>query len=153
MNSSHILVDGYSILYQWPELKSRLVKNLAAGRQALIQVLTQYHDCRGGKLTVVFDGRSLPKGGEAIKTSIGVVYSKDGQTADALIERIIGQSSRPGDYLVATDDFAEQNMVESLGGQTVSADAFHSMVESELQDLKSVLDHLTRKNWSFPRKK
>lgn len=152
MAGEHILVDGYSILHQWEELRKPRLQSLAKGRQALIQLLTQFHDARGGQLTVVFDGRSLPRGGEAISTAIGVVYSKAGQTADAVIERIVGQSPKPETYTVATDDHAEQNLVESLGGRTLSADAFHSMVQAELQDIGSLIEQISQKNRNFGRR-
>ncbi len=149
MQESHILVDGYSILHQWEEFRPLLRRNLPTARQALILLLTQFHDCRGGKMTLVFDGRSLPKGGESIRTSIEVVYSKQGQTADAVIEKMVGQSLRPQQFIVATEDYAEQNIVESLGGRVLSADAFHSLVKSELEDLEQVLENISLRNQHF----
>lgn len=153
MAGPHILVDGYSILHQWEEFRPALRTSLAAGRQALIHILTQFHDCRGGKMTLVFDGRSLPKGGDGVRTQVDIIYSKDGQTADAVIERMVGQSARPQDFLVATDDYAEQNVIESLGGRTISADGFHAMVQSELQDLGKALETLSSRNQSFGRRR
>ena len=66
MSHEHILVDGYSMLHQCAELKPARLRSLAAGRQALILLLTHFHDSHGGELTVVFDGRSLPRGGEGV---------------------------------------------------------------------------------------
>ena len=152
MAIEHILVDGYSILHQWPELKKARLHNMAAGRQALIHLLTQFQDCNGTRLTVVFDGRSIPKSGEGSSTQIQIVYSKSGQTADALIERLIGQSANPSSFLVATDDHAEQNIVEAFGAQTISADGFHAMVIAELEDLGDVLERLSMDNRRFNRR-
>jgi len=151
MAGEHILVDGYSILYHWPELQPFHNRSLAAGREALIQILTQFHDARGGRLTVVFDGRSLPPGGTSIRTSIEVVYSKEGQTADSIIEKMVAQSPDPKAFLVATEDYAEQNTIESFGGQSISAQGFHAMVEAELDELEHVLQKLTFKNHPFTR--
>ncbi len=152
MANEHILVDGYSILYQWKELEPLRRKNLATARQMLIKLLTQFHDYRGGKLTVVFDGRSLPKGGEAIRTDIGVIYSRSGESADAVIERIVGTSQTPSSFLVATDDFAEQTTVESLGAHSLSADGFHSMIEAEMEGLDQAIQKLSRDNLGFRRR-
>lgn len=152
MPNDHILVDGYSILYQWNELKALRQKNLATARQVLIKLLTQFHDYRGGKLSVVFDGRSLPKSGEAIRTNIEVIYSRTGESADAVIERMVGTSPTPSSFLVATDDFAEQTTVESLGAQSISADGFHSMIEAEMEGLNQAIDKLSRDNLGFRRK-
>ncbi len=151
MSGEHIVVDGYSILHQWKELDRVRQKNLAAGREALILLLTRFHDCRGGPLTVVFDGRSLPRGGEGIRTGIRVIYTREHQTADSVIERLVGQSAEPGRFLVATDDLAEQSIVESLGGRTLSADAFHAMVEDEVSGMGEILEQISMKNQRFKR--
>ncbi|MBI4027157.1 MAG: NYN domain-containing protein [Verrucomicrobia bacterium] len=151
MSGKHILVDGYSILHQWSELKAARTRSLAAGRQALIHLLTQFHDGHGGCLTLVFDGRNVPRGGDGIRTGIQVLYSKEGQTADAFIERMIGQSTNPGHYLVATDDHAEQMAVEGLGGETISAGGFHAMVQAELKDITQAMEEISLKNRRFLR--
>ena len=151
MSHEHILVDGYSMLHQWAELKPARLRSLATGRQALILLLTHFHDSHGGELTVVFDGRSLPRGGEGVKTNIHVLYSRKDETADAVIERMVGQSQRPHDFLVATDDHAEQNVVEAFGARTLSADGFHAMIEAELKDSKEILKQLSFSNRHFSR--
>jgi len=151
MSGKHILVDGYSMLHQWDELKPARLRSLAAGREALILLLTHFHDSHGGKLTVVFDGRSVPRGGAGVKTDVGILYSREGETADAVIERMVGQSPRPHDFLIATDDHAEQNIVESLGARAISADGFHAMMEDELKNLKDFLKQLSLVNRRFSR--
>lgn len=151
MAIEHILVDGYSILHQWEEFRKIRLKNLAASRQALIHLLTQFHDCRGGRLTIVFDGRSFSKAKETFSTDIQVIYSKEGQTADSVIERIVGQSPHPNIFLIATDDHAEQNIVEAFGAQTISCDGFHAMVKTELEDLDQILTQVCRNNRRFNR--
>ncbi len=152
MSTEHILVDGYSILHQWDELKPSRLRSLAAGRQALIHLLTRFHDCQGGELVVVFDGRSLPSDNKATSTGVRVLYSKEGQTADAVIERIVGLSSHPDSYLVATEDYAEQSVIESLGGRTISADGFYAMVKARLNDMDQAIDRISLKNRRFSRR-
>src|SRR6266567_3370333 len=51
-----ILVDGYSLLHNWPELASGKPRHSAAAREELITQLTQYHDACGTPITIVFDG-------------------------------------------------------------------------------------------------
>lgn len=151
MGGEQILVDGYSLLHQWDELKPARMRSLAAGREALVLWLTRYHDARGGQLTVVFDGRSLPAGGLPFQTGVRVVYSRDGETADAVIERFVGQSPQPARILVATDDAMERNVVEALGARTVSAEIFYAMVRDELQDLQTDLKTISLRNRDFRR--
>jgi predicted RNA-binding protein with PIN domain len=148
MIQESILVDGYSVIFRWPELQKARLKNLATSRDLLIQILTQYQDCVRKKIIVVFDGRSPSKGTASIRTNLQIYYSQQGQTADAVIERIVGQSAQPHLFLVATDDQAEQNIVEGLGGKTVSCDIFRSMIQEELEDLQELMDVLARNRGS-----
>ena len=145
----HILVDGYNILHQWPEFERARRSSLAKARQALINLLTQFHDCHGGKMTLVFDGRSTSRGDPSLHTNIAVIYSRQGESADAVIERIVAHSAKPGDFLVATDDQIQRSTVESFGARVTSADMFHILVESELDNLGQALDQITSKNRSF----
>ncbi|MDD2710268.1 MAG: NYN domain-containing protein [Verrucomicrobiae bacterium] len=151
--SEHILVDGYSLIHQWDELRTARGRGAAAGRDALISALTRFHDSHGGGLTVVFDGQSVPKGGAAIKTGIQIVYSRAGESADAVIERMVGQSPRPADFLVATDDMAEQRVVEGFGAHTISAAGFRRMVEDDSKDLGREIKDLSRRNQGFSRRR
>ena len=148
----HLLVDGYSILHQWDELKPGRGRSLAAAREALVLLLTRYHDARGGELTVVFDGRSLPPGGFPFKTGLRILFSREGETADAVIERMVGQAPKDSRFLVATDDEMERSVVESLGAHTISAQILRSMVRDALKDLDAVLQKLAGRNRRFPRR-
>ena len=84
-----ILVDGYSLLHNWPELAPGKPRYSAAARDELIRRLTLYQDVAGTPITVFFDG-NRPKSGMAAaasKVEIEVLYSRAGQTADQMIER------------------------------------------------------------------
>src|SRR5664279_1359182 len=60
-----ILVDGYSLLHNWPELAPGAARHSEAARDALVEMLTHYQDSKGTPITVFFDGagsrRSKPK--------------------------------------------------------------------------------------------
>ena len=51
-----ILVDGYSLLHNWPELAPGQPRHSARAREELVHVLTRYHDATGKPVTVFFDG-------------------------------------------------------------------------------------------------
>lgn len=148
----HILVDGYSIIHHWDEFRQTRGRNLAIARQSLILILTKFQDYDKRPLTLVFDGRSLPKSGEAIQTGIDVVYTKKDQTADAYIEKLVGQSGKPASFIVATEDMAEQSIIESLGGRTMSADIFHAIVVEKLDDLSLDIQRIQSGNRPFGRR-
>ena len=151
MEGTHILVDGYSMVFQWPELVAAQRRGIGVARDELIRLLTAFHDHKRGWLTVVFDGRSLPPSGEAVPTGVRVIYTKGGRTADAEIEGIVGGCAEPGRLLVATDDRAEQMTVEALGARTVSAEMFRDMVLKAGRDLREELGRVTAKATAFRR--
>ena len=51
-----ILVDGYSLLHNWPELAPGAARHSARAREELVHVLTRYHDATDEPVTVFFDG-------------------------------------------------------------------------------------------------
>ena len=56
MALARILVDGYSLLHNWPELAPGQPRHAARAREELIYVLTRYHDATGTPVTIFFDG-------------------------------------------------------------------------------------------------
>lgn len=142
-----ILVDGYSLLHNWPELAPGKPRHSQAARDELIHVLTRYQDASGTPITVVFDGagsrraRSEPDSEPAVE----VLYSRAGQTADQMIERATHRLKEFGEVLVVTDDFAERDTVISLGGMVSSCLGFIQSVESALADLQRELKNYNRR--------
>ena len=59
---ARILVDGYSLLHNWPELAPGAARHSARAREELVHVLTRYHDATGEPVTIFFDGAGAPPG-------------------------------------------------------------------------------------------
>ena len=142
-----ILVDGYSLLHNWPQLARGRSRHSATAREELIHALTQYRDAVGTPVTVVFDGSGAPAGTPqtASTPELEVLYSQPGQTADDLIERAAHRLSEYGEVLVVTDDHAERDTVLSLGGMASSCLNFIQTIESTLAELQRDLKQLNRK--------
>jgi uncharacterized protein len=132
-----ILVDGYSLLHGWPSLAPGQPRFSAAARDELIQLLVRYADASGTPVTVVFDGAgprySRPQAEES--RGVEILYSRTGQTADQIIERVTHRMKPYGEVLVVTDDHAERDTVISLGGLAASCDTFIAMAAGALGDL------------------
>ena len=141
-----ILVDGYSLLHNWPELAEGSPRHSEAARDALVEMLTHYQDACGTPVTVFFDGsggrRSKPKdqSGQAVE----VLFSSAGQTADDLIERAAHRFQAYGEVLVVTDDFAERETVSGFGGSVASCGNFIRMIGQTQADLQEDLDRHNR---------
>jgi uncharacterized protein len=142
-----ILVDGYSLLHNWPELAPGKPRHSAAAREELIHILTRYQDAAGTPVTVIFDGATSKRGRpeKAEEPAVEVLYSRAGQTADQMIERATHRLTAYGEVLVVTDDFAERDTVLSLGGMVASCVGFIQTMESALADLQREIKHHNRK--------
>jgi predicted RNA-binding protein with PIN domain len=142
-----ILVDGYSLLHNWPDLAPGRARHSAAARDALIQRLTLYQDACGIPVSIFFDGSGAPaaKPAAAETTGAEVLYSRRGQTADQMIERAAHRFRPYGEVLAVTDDHAERETVISLGGSAASCRNFIMEVENALADLGEVIKHVNRR--------
>ena len=138
-----ILVDGYSLLHSWPELAPGKPRHSLAARDELIYRLTLYRDAVGTPITIVFDGGGAPVGTpKTISTpEFEVLYSRAGQTADDIIERVAHRMRDFGEVLAVTDDHAERETVLAMGGMASSCANFINSVESALGDLNRDLQN------------
>jgi len=124
-----LIVDGHSMIFQWPKLAGRYGAHGAAVRESLVRMLTLLQDCSDWTVAVVFDGAGeKPSAGDE-STAIKVFYSKSGQTADSIIERLAAKYAQDFDVTVATDDRLERLTAESFGAVSISS----RQLESEIQ--------------------
>lgn len=131
-----ILVDGYSLLHNWPELAPGRPRHSQEARDELIHQLTLYRDAAGTPVTVVFDG-SGPRGQQHPDTpqsELEVLYSRTGQTADDIIERVVVRLQSYGEAVVVTDDFVERDTVYFHGGMVMSCRNFIGELENVLKE-------------------
>ena len=138
MSLVRILVDGYSLLHAWPELAPREPRHSATARDELVHILRLYSDAVGTPVTVVFDGgghRGLRQDLDST-TQVEVLFSKAGQTADQIIERVTHRMQPYGEVLAVTNDHAERDTVLALGGFASSCDSFIQTVQKTLRDLE-----------------
>ena len=142
-----ILVDGYSLLHSWPALARGKARYSAAARAELIHVLRQYGDAIGTPVTVVFDGaQPAPQVAHDVPSTpeMEIIYSKAGQTADDLIERVTARLVSYGEVLVVSNDIAERDTVASVGGSCCSCEHFICTIESTLSEFQNALERHNR---------
>jgi predicted RNA-binding protein with PIN domain len=138
-----ILVDGYSLLHSWPALAPGQPRHSAAARDELIHLLTRYSDAVGTPVTVVFDGGGHRGQREKVPadSQLEILYSRAGQTADQIIERVAFRMKPFGEVLAVTNDHAERDTVVGLGGLASSCENFILTLESALKDLERDVHH------------
>src|SRR5258706_1915086 len=138
-----ILVDGYSLLHDWPELARGRARHSTAAREELIQKLTLYQDAIGTPITIFFDGGGAPAGTPAALSTpeLEVLYSRSGQTADDMIERAASRFGPYGEVLAVTNDQAERHTVIRMGGMASSCGNF---IQTPGNTLAAMADDITQ---------
>jgi len=140
-----ILVDGYSLLHNWPELAAGAARHSEKARDALVDLLQHYQDAGGTPVTVFFDGAGARRKPKNQSTgAVEVLFSSGGQTADDLIERAAHRFQEYGEVLVVTDDFAVRDTVGWFNGSVASCANFIRMIGQSLTDLQEDLNRHQR---------
>ena len=141
-----ILVDGYSLLHNWPELAAGQPRHSEGARDELIRRLTHYQDAVGTPITVFFDGagRRGPARPHDSTHTVEVLFSRNGQTADQMIERAAHRFAAWGDVLAVTDDRAERDLVVGMDGFASSCRDFIRTVEAALGEQAQDIHHHNR---------
>ena len=141
-----ILIDGYSLLHAWPELAPGKARHTAAARDELIHQITRYQDVIGTPITIVFDGANKDIRLSSVESSrdVEILYSRTGQTADDIIERLAHRFAAYGEILAVTDDYAERDTVIAMGGLAASCTQFIRDVENAMVGLADELKHYNR---------
>lgn len=122
----YLLVDGYNIIFAWPELNDIAKDNIDAARQKLLDIMCNYQGFVGCNLIVVFDAYKVK--GNVCEMSrynnISVVYTKEAQTADSYIEKFAHEHKHKYSITVATSDRLEQMIIMGEGCMRISAREF-----------------------------
>ena len=145
-----LLVDGHSVIFAWPDLAEIHQRNTAAARENLVRRLTGLQDSTEWEVAVVFDGRGAKASSDSVPHGIAVFYSKSGQTADEIIERLAAKYSATCEVTVATDDHMERTTVEALGGMSMSTEQLLSETNSAGSALRERIQNLSSRRVGVP---
>ena len=119
----YLIIDGYNIINAWDDLKQIAQNDLAGAREKLIDIIIEYAEFSGQKAIIVFDAYNVKNSLEKVENRkyITVVYTKEHQTADSYIEKFITSLSKYDVVKVATNDYAEQQIVLGKGASRISS--------------------------------
>ncbi len=123
MNTLQVLiVDGYNIINNWPEFETIRETDLAHAREMLLEMLANFQGYSDEEIILVFDAHQV-KGEESfnIEKGVKVIYSRQGETADGVIEKLIYNLPKGIGVAVATSDRLEQQIVWGKGGIRIPA--------------------------------
>jgi hypothetical protein len=122
----HIIIDGYNLVRQSRALSRLDRADITRGREALIEMLAAYRRLKPHRITVVFDGAGAPALSperDRMK-GIGIVFSRGGETADAVIGRMARQEGQTA--LVVSSDLAVVRSAQAGGAAVIESAEFEA---------------------------
>ena len=134
-----VFVDGYNVVNSWDILKKEKSVSLESARQKLIDILDNYGAINGCKVILVFDGYKVAGNRESkyeYNKNLVVIFTKDGVTADAYIEKEVNHIGRKYEVYVVTSDSLEQQTIFQRGAVRISSIEFYNMVFDTSEDIK-----------------
>ena len=126
----YLIVDGHSVIFAWAELRKLQARRSSLAREALIKRLRDYQDRAGVRAVVVFDGQGRKIEETSDPADVQVFYSRTGQTADAIVERLASKYAKRFELMVATSDFLEGETVQACGAEWISPEGLRSLLIS-----------------------
>lgn len=138
----YVIVDGYNLIFAWDELKKLAQERLDLARGRLMDMLSNYSGFTKAKLVLVFDGYRSP-GNPGSKTdyhNIHVAYTKDGETADAYIERLLDEIGKNYSVRVITSDNLIRVSAMRSGVLRTSSGEFAKELEWTLEQIEQLLN-------------
>ena len=124
----YLIVDGHSVIFAWPELRKLHARRSSLAREALLKQLRDYQDWTGVRVVAVFDGKGTKVEATSDPTEVQVFYSRSGQSADAIIERLASKYAKEYELVVATSDSLEAETVRACGADTISPDGLRGLL-------------------------
>jgi predicted RNA-binding protein with PIN domain len=126
----YLIVDGHSVIFAWPELRKLHARHSSLAREALIKQLRDYQDWTGVRVVVVFDGKGKKTSAISEPGDVQIFYSRSGQPADAIVERLASKYARDFELMVATSDSMEAETVQACGAEWTSPDGLRGLLTS-----------------------
>jgi predicted RNA-binding protein with PIN domain len=99
-----IVIDGYNLMFQLPELRRQVERDLEGARERFLDVLAAHAVKKQAEYLVVFDGDGQDRFQARRRANIKVLFSKPPQKADPLIKKTAAERKHTEDMVVVTSD-------------------------------------------------
>lgn len=135
------IVDGYNVIFAWDMLHDVAERDLDSARSVLINCLCSFSSFTKNKVVVVFDaykvsgnmGKKYDTGG------INIAFTKENETADMYIEKLVSEIGKNEQVCVVTSDNLIRLSALRAGVRRISAIEFEREVERTNLDMKRLI--------------
>ena len=131
-----LIVDGYNIIFAWKDLAKTAESDLSAARRRLCDRLTSYASFTKTRLILVFDSYRQPGSEKYRDAGIQVVFTREGETADAYIQDLAARFGGNYRVSVASSDGLVQLSALGSGVLRVSARELEETVNRVAEEMK-----------------
>jgi predicted RNA-binding protein with PIN domain len=130
----HLIIDGYNVL----GLTRRLSDRLESSRQDFLWALASYQHRTRHSITVVFDGwlHGQPKEQREHQAGVEVIYSKRGEKADQVIQRLVREYG--SDCAIVSSDHEIVNVARSHRALVMGAQEFAGKMSRSVASVGAV---------------
>lgn len=149
--NGHLIIDGFNVIHQLPELQKRLRRSQELACTTLIDEVSCIHSASGMRVTVVYDGVGHkvdiqhPTGDEGVS----VLYAPAKLSADGLIEQMVAKSEAPDKITVASRDNAVAVSIRANGAFTITPEELQDWVERSRARSGRTLQQIRQQNRKF----
>ena len=147
----YIIVDGYNLIFAWDGLAALAKENFDAARHILTDILCNYRGYTKCELVLVFDGYKV-KGNAGEKSDyngIHLVFTKENETGDMYIEKLVEEVGKNYSVRVVTSDNLIQVSALRAGVLRVPAREFIKEIERVNDQIKEIIAENSAKRFFY----
>ena len=147
----YIIVDGYNLIFAWDGLAALAKENFDAARHILTDILCNYRGYTKCELVLVFDGYKV-KGNAGEKSDyngIHLVYTKENETGDMYIEKLVEEVGKNYSVRVVTSDNLIQVSALRAGVLRMPAREFIKEIERVNDQIKEIIAENSAKRFFY----
>ena len=131
-----LIVDGYNMIFAWEDLAETAKHDLSAARRHLSDLLTGYAAFRKCRTVLVFDSYRQPGSEKYLDAGIQVVFTREGETADAYIQNLAARFGGNYRVSVASSDGLVQLSALGSGVLRVSARELRQEIDRAQKEMR-----------------
>lgn len=141
-SAEYIVVDGYNVIFAWPELSDLARVNIDSARDALIDILSELNSLLSGQVMAVFDAYRVRgrNSGHMTLQDVEVIFTSTDETADQYIERFTNTTARKKRIAVVTSDGLEQIITRGQGCLLISSRELKEEIKRLRAELREKYD-------------
>jgi len=142
-----LIIDGYNVIFDWDDLRTLSELDIQAAREKLIEIVSNFSAFKDQETVLIFDGYRVPGnlGEEKERNGILVVYTKERETADLYIEKLISHLKKDKKPKLVTSDGMIQLSALRNGIIRISSAEFEEIVNEANEEIRQIIKEEQRK--------